>query len=123
MGSCDPHRPPCQLPRIPIPRRWPQAVAASLEGLPAATIPPLHMAKGNYFSLAAGSLASIGSGGTGGGDSGSGSSTSTSSSGGNGSYRFRHLVYPLPEPGTAGLGTHLTLDLAGGVRFGPDVEW
>ena len=36
---------------------------------------------------------------------------------------FHHLVYPLPEPGTAGLGTHLTLDLAGGVRFGPDVEW
>ena len=34
---------------------------------------------------------------------------------------FRHLVYPLPEPG--GLGTHLTLDLAGRARFGPDVEW
>lgn len=33
----------------------------------------------------------------------------------------RHLVYPLPEPG--GLGTHLTLDLAGRARFGPDVEW
>ncbi|WP_114953106.1 NAD(P)/FAD-dependent oxidoreductase [Sphingosinicella terrae] len=34
---------------------------------------------------------------------------------------FRHLVYPVPEPG--GLGTHLTLDLAGQARFGPDVEW
>lgn len=34
---------------------------------------------------------------------------------------FRHLVYPLPEPG--GLGVHATLDLAGRVRFGPDVEW
>jgi L-2-hydroxyglutarate oxidase LhgO len=34
---------------------------------------------------------------------------------------FRHLVYPVPEPG--GLGIHLTLDMAGGVRFGPDVEW
>jgi L-2-hydroxyglutarate oxidase LhgO len=34
---------------------------------------------------------------------------------------FRHLVYPLPEPG--GLGVHLTLDLAGQARFGPDVEW
>lgn len=31
------------------------------------------------------------------------------------------LIYPVPEPG--GLGTHLTLDLAGQARFGPDVEW
>jgi L-2-hydroxyglutarate oxidase LhgO len=34
---------------------------------------------------------------------------------------FTHLVYPLPEDG--GLGIHATLDLAGRVRFGPDVEW
>jgi L-2-hydroxyglutarate oxidase LhgO len=34
---------------------------------------------------------------------------------------FRHLIYPVPVPG--GLGTHLTLDLAGQARFGPDVEW
>jgi L-2-hydroxyglutarate oxidase LhgO len=34
---------------------------------------------------------------------------------------FRHLVYPVPEPG--GLGVHLTLDLAGQAKFGPDVEW
>ncbi|MGA0608451.1 NAD(P)/FAD-dependent oxidoreductase [Phenylobacterium sp. VNQ135] len=34
---------------------------------------------------------------------------------------FGHLIYPLPEPG--GLGVHLTLDLGGGARFGPDVEW
>src|SRR5690606_41667997 len=34
---------------------------------------------------------------------------------------FRHLVYPLPEPG--GLGIHVTLDLAGQARFGPDVTW
>lgn len=34
---------------------------------------------------------------------------------------FRHLVYPVPEPG--GLGIHVTLDLAGQARFGPDVEW
>jgi L-2-hydroxyglutarate oxidase LhgO len=38
-----------------------------------------------------------------------------------GPARFRHLVYPVPEPG--GLGIHLTLDMAGGARFGPDVEW
>lgn len=35
----------------------------------------------------------------------------------------RHLIYPAPEPGHGGLGTHLTLDLAGRIRFGPDVEW
>lgn len=33
------------------------------------------------------------------------------------------LIYPAPTPGHAGLGTHLTLDLAGRVRFGPDAEW
>jgi L-2-hydroxyglutarate oxidase LhgO len=34
---------------------------------------------------------------------------------------FKTLIYPVPEPG--GLGVHLTLDLAGQARFGPDVEW
>jgi L-2-hydroxyglutarate oxidase LhgO len=34
---------------------------------------------------------------------------------------FRRLVYPVPE--AAGLGVHLTLDLAGQARFGPDTEW
>jgi L-2-hydroxyglutarate oxidase LhgO len=34
---------------------------------------------------------------------------------------FRHLVYPVPEPG--GLGVHLTFDMAGAARFGPNVEW
>jgi 2-hydroxyglutarate dehydrogenase len=33
------------------------------------------------------------------------------------------LVYPAPMPGHGGLGTHLTLDMGGRVRFGPDVEW
>ena len=39
----------------------------------------------------------------------------------NGRSPFTHLIYPVPEPG--GLGVHLTLDLAGQARFGPDVEW
>jgi L-2-hydroxyglutarate oxidase LhgO len=34
---------------------------------------------------------------------------------------FTHLVYPVPEPG--GLGVHVTLDMGGRARFGPDVEW
>ncbi|RYP73502.1 hypothetical protein DL769_004216 [Monosporascus sp. CRB-8-3] len=53
----------------------------------------LHYAKGNYFSYGAPAP------------------------------RVSRLIYPAPAPGGAGLGTHLTLDLAGRVRFGPDVEW
>lgn len=34
---------------------------------------------------------------------------------------FSRLVYPIPAPG--GLGVHMTLDLSGRARFGPDVEW
>ena len=34
---------------------------------------------------------------------------------------FKHLIYPIPEPG--GLGVHLTLDMGGQAKFGPDVEW
>lgn len=34
---------------------------------------------------------------------------------------FSHLIYPVPE--TAGLGVHLTLDMGGQARFGPDVQW
>jgi L-2-hydroxyglutarate oxidase LhgO len=34
---------------------------------------------------------------------------------------FTHLIYPVPVPG--GLGVHLTLDLGGQAKFGPDVEW
>ena len=53
----------------------------------------LYYAKGNYFSYASSQP------------------------------RVSTLVYPAPEPGLGGLGTHLTLDLAGRMRFGPDVEW
>ena len=67
-----------------------QTVARSIVGLPAATIPEQHFAKGHYFVLA-------------------------------GRAPFKRLVYPVPVPG--GLGIHLTLDLAGQARFGPDVSW
>lgn len=67
-----------------------QAVAASMEGFPAAAIPPRHLARGHYFSLS-------------------------------GRAPFSRLIYPLPTDG--GLGVHLTLDLGGQAKFGPDVEW
>ena len=38
-----------------------------------------------------------------------------------GACPFSRLIYPLPEPG--GLGIHLTLDLGGQAKFGPDVQW
>lgn len=34
---------------------------------------------------------------------------------------FSHLIYPVPE--AAGLGVHLTLDMGGQTKFGPDVQW
>ena len=67
-----------------------QALARSIAQMPRHKIPPLHLAKGNYFGLATPSP-------------------------------FSHLIYPMPTPG--GLGVHLTLDIAGRARFGPDVEW
>ncbi|KAL2158938.1 hypothetical protein VTH06DRAFT_2968 [Thermothelomyces fergusii] len=42
---------------------------------------------------------------------------------GGSSPKVSTLVYPAPEPGHGGLGTHLTLDLGGRIKFGPDVEW
>jgi L-2-hydroxyglutarate oxidase LhgO len=38
-----------------------------------------------------------------------------------GAPAFRRLIYPVPEKD--GLGIHVTLDLAGQMRFGPDVQW
>ncbi|MEM9199602.1 MAG: NAD(P)/FAD-dependent oxidoreductase [Pseudomonadota bacterium] len=38
-----------------------------------------------------------------------------------GAAPFSRLIYPVPVPG--GLGVHLTLDLQGRAKFGPDVEW
>ncbi len=36
---------------------------------------------------------------------------------------FSHLIYPLPNKNTSGLGIHATLDLAGQLRFGPDTQY
>jgi L-2-hydroxyglutarate oxidase LhgO len=70
------------------------ALAARTEGLDPCHVPSPRWAKGNYFTLA-------------------------------GRAPFTHLIYPAPEPDRhlAGLGIHLTLDLAGQARFGPDVQW
>jgi L-2-hydroxyglutarate oxidase LhgO len=35
---------------------------------------------------------------------------------------LQHLIYPVPDP-SGGLGVHATMDLAGRIKFGPDVEW
>jgi L-2-hydroxyglutarate oxidase LhgO len=67
-----------------------QQLAHATEGYPAARVPRLVLAKGNYFSYA-------------------------------GQPAFSRLVYPVPIPG--GLGIHVTLDMAGRMRFGPDVQW
>lgn len=37
--------------------------------------------------------------------------------------KTKTLIYPAPVPGHGGLGTHLTLDLGGKIRFGPDLQW
>ena len=68
-----------------------QTLAKDTEGYPLERVPPLHLARGNYFSYA-------------------------------GRPVFSQLIYPAPR-GDGGLGTHVTLDLAGRMRFGPDVEW
>ena len=67
-----------------------QALARVTEGYPQERVPPLVLAKGNYFGCM-------------------------------GRPAFSRLIYPAPVDG--GLGTHVTLDLAGRMRFGPDVEW
>nr|WP_210340194.1 NAD(P)/FAD-dependent oxidoreductase [Microvirga splendida] len=67
-----------------------QALARATEDYPMQRVPPLVLAKGNYFGCL-------------------------------GKPAFSRLIYPAPVDG--GLGTHVTLDLAGRMRFGPDVEW
>ena len=71
------------------------ALAGRTTGLPAQHIPRAWFAKGNYFTLASGRSP------------------------------FGRLVYPAPEPDRhlAGLGVHLTIDLGGQTKFGPDVQW
>ncbi|SFC88698.1 NAD(P)/FAD-dependent oxidoreductase [Pseudoalteromonas denitrificans] len=36
---------------------------------------------------------------------------------------FSHLIYPIPEKNTVGLGIHATLDIAGQLKFGPDTQY
>jgi L-2-hydroxyglutarate oxidase LhgO len=67
-----------------------QAVARTIDGVPAQTIPASHYAIGHYYTLTA-------------------------------AAPFRHLVYPVARQDW--LGVHVTLDLGGRVKFGPDFTW
>lgn len=70
-------------------------LAQRTTGLAPAHVPRPWFAKGNYFTLATGRSP------------------------------FERLIYPAPEPDQhlAGLGVHLTIDLGGQAKFGPDVQW
>lgn len=69
-------------------------LAAATQRLDPRHVPRPWYAKGSYFTLA-------------------------------GRSPFNRLIYPAPEPGRhlAGLGVHLTIDLGGQAKFGPDVQW
>ncbi|HSQ02680.1 MAG TPA: NAD(P)/FAD-dependent oxidoreductase [Burkholderiales bacterium] len=67
-----------------------QAVARSIAGIPAPTIPPTYYAIGHYYTLS-------------------------------GKTPFSHLVYPVARQDW--LGVHVTVDLGGRVKFGPDFAW
>lgn len=70
------------------------ALGLRTQGLDARHVPQAWYAKGNYFTLT-------------------------------GRSPFARLIYPAPEPDKhlAGLGVHLTIDLGGQAKFGPDVQW
>jgi len=67
-----------------------QAVARSIAGVPAQSIPPTYYAIGHYYTLS-------------------------------GAAPFRRLVYPVARQDW--LGVHLTIDLGGQCKFGPDFGW
>ena len=69
-------------------------LAGRIAALPPGSVPTPRYAKGSYFKLA-------------------------------GRSPFQRLIYPAPEPDQhlAGLGVHLTVDLGGQAKFGPDVQW
>jgi L-2-hydroxyglutarate oxidase LhgO len=67
-----------------------QAVARSIAGVPANTIPATHYAIGHYYTLS-------------------------------GAAPFRRLIYPVARQDW--LGVHVTIDLGGQVKFGPDFSW
>ena len=67
-----------------------QAVARTIEGVPASSIPPTYYAIGHYYTLS-------------------------------GTPPFRRLIYPVARQDW--LGVHVTIDLGGQVKFGPDFAW
>ncbi len=103
-----------------------QHIASSMVDYPKQLIPTPYFAKGNYYKL----QPSSSSGGnlenhSKPSDSTHSDTTITTNTSAppqrTPARPFCRLVYPMPSSG--GLGVHATLDLSGGVRFGPDVEW
>lgn len=96
-----------------------QEISKSLK-IPDESIPELYIAKGNYFTLSHRSLFHAGpfnkqrKGSNKGPDN-------VSEEAKQDVFKINHLVYPIPTSG--GLGVHLTVDLSGGIKFGPDVVW
>ncbi len=69
-----------------------QAMARTIEGIPAPSIPPTFYAIGHYYTLS-------------------------------GKTPFKHLVYPVARAQNSWLGVHVTIDLGGRCKFGPDFKW
>ena len=89
VGGADPMTVKCRTVIISAGLKAPE-VAHSIEGIPAATIPPTFYAIGHYYTLTTKSP-------------------------------FNRLIYPVARPDW--LGVHVTIDLGGRVKFGPDFEW
>lgn len=99
-----------------------QEISRHMKGFPSHTIPELYLAKGNYFTLRTGAIPNVNR------RVANDDRASSKEKYGEDLKEVRpepltahHLIYPIPSSG--GLGVHMTVDLSGSIKFGPDVEW